>query len=399
MEKKLIIMPKLNNCSGNLKKQWFVYFSVRNPKTGKMQRFRSYDGFTGLSELEKLEHGRKLIEEYSIKLRSGWTPFKDNLIIYEDHVDYKTQAEIYRSKRASNNSLRVIVSRFMADITPAHSLSTIQTYCSKLRIFTLWTEKYGYTDNDISSYSNPLLQEFFRYLINDKKLSGISIKKYRELLTYFFNFCITRKYVKTNPVFNIPRCTRITDKAPRPILKEDIDLFKRELSKDPELWLAIQLEYYCALRPGHEIREMRIKDIDLIEGRIRVDRNRAKNRQERLITVPRQLVLQLREDYRLQEYDREFYVFGRHGKPGPDCMAKNKLGRKFNAVRKKLNMPLEYKLYSWKHTGAILADEANIPLKDISYHLGHSSLSATDFYFRNKKVQTSVAIRDHFPTL
>jgi len=30
--KKMIILPRLNNCSGDLSKKWFVYYSVRNPK-------------------------------------------------------------------------------------------------------------------------------------------------------------------------------------------------------------------------------------------------------------------------------------------------------------------------------------------------------------------------------
>ena len=47
--------------------------------------------------------------------------------------------------------------------------------------------------------------------------------------------------------------------------------------KDPELWLAVMFEFYCGLRPGHEIREMKIKDLDLVAGTVRVTRERAKN--------------------------------------------------------------------------------------------------------------------------
>jgi integrase len=62
-------------------------------------------------------------------------------------------------------------------------------------------------------------------------------------------------------------------------------------------------------------------------------------------------------------------------------------------------MPHEYKVYSWKHTGAVEADEANIPFKDISLHLGHTSMRTTDYYFKNKKVRLSKAIRDNFPDI
>jgi integrase len=158
-------------------------------------------------------------------------------------------------------------------------------------------------------------------------------------------------------------------------------------------------EFYCALRPGHELREMKIKDIDFIAGTIRVDRTRAKNRIERIVTMPTQLLQQLRSFYKLQENDRELYVFGKGGHPGTVPIGKNKLNYKFNKIRKKLNMPKEYKFYSWKHTGAVEADECNIPIKDISNHLGHNSLSATNYYFHNKKGGASKAIRDNYPTL
>jgi hypothetical protein len=62
-------------------------------------------------------------------------------------------------------------------------------------------------------------------------------------------------------------------------------------------------------------------------------------------------------------------------------------------------MPPEYKFYSWKHTGAVEADEAAISFKDISNHLGHTSLKATDFYFKNKRSTSSKAIKNNFPDL
>ena len=37
-KQKEIVMPHLNDCCGDLKKQWFVEYSIRNPKTGKMER-------------------------------------------------------------------------------------------------------------------------------------------------------------------------------------------------------------------------------------------------------------------------------------------------------------------------------------------------------------------------
>lgn len=365
-----------------------------------MHRFRHYDGFTTLGEKEKLAHAQQLIEMYSSRLRSGWSPFTDDTqTIYNDHIDYHTVAQIYGTKRSGNRSVRLWVSKFIDTITPGISHSTYLTYKSKLRIFVLWLEHKNLSENDLSTFDSNLIGLFFHYLIDERKLSKVTIDSYAELLTVAFEYFKKEKLILINPVFDIPVCNRINDQAPRPIQREDLDILKGALEKDPELLLAAMFEYYCALRPGHEIRELKIKDIDFLSGTVRVTRTRAKNRVERIVTIPKQLMVQLKDNYKLQTFDREFYVFGVKGRPGTRHIDKNKFGRKFNVIRKKLNMPDEYKFYSFKHTGLIEADENNIPYKDISRHAGHSSPSITDDYFANKKVTTSKAIRDNYPTL
>lgn len=400
MRLKMIILPKLNICQGNESKQWFVYYSCRDPKTGKMHRFRHYDGFTGLTLEEKIIHGENLIEEYSAKLRSGWSPFINDVeVIYNDHVDYKSVAELYGTRRGGNRTIRVWISRFLEQLQPAVALATYQTYQSKFRIFNHWLVKEKIENNDLTTIDNYLICSFFNYLIKVRKLSRISIRGYSRITKALFEYLKFNKLILINPVHDLPQCDRINDQAPRPIQRADIDIFKKELVKDPVLWLAVQLEYYTGLRPGHEIREMKIKDIDFAKGTIRVDRARAKTRHERIVTVPHQLLLQLRNSYNLNLYSREFYVFGREGIPGPRLVGKNRFRERFNVIRRELNMPFEYKFYSWKHTGAVEADEAGLPMKDISNQLGHGSLKSTDHYFRNKKVSTSKAIRDNFPDI
>jgi integrase len=365
-----------------------------------MRRFRHYEGFTDKSNQEKILFAQNIIDQYSSQLRTGWTPFNDDSkVIYNDHLDYKSIVDLYGSRRSGNKTVRVLASMFLDYLKPGISISTYQTYQSKFRIFELWMQKEKIAGNSIVTIDNKLICLFFNYLINIRKLSKISIQKYAQLFTTFFVYLKDKKLIIINPVYNLPPCNRVNDQAPRPIVRPDMDIFKKEIQKDPELWLAVQIEYYCALRPGHEIREMKIKDIDFTAGTIRVDRSRAKNRRERIVTMPRQLLDQFRSIYRLHEYNRELYVFGKGSRPGPVTIGKNKLNYKFNKIRKKLNMPREYKFYSWKHTVAIEADECNIPFKDISLHLGHSGMRTTDIYFKNKKGRISKAIWENYPDL
>lgn len=365
-----------------------------------MVRFRHYDGFTGLTEQEKYSHAKQLIEDYTAKLRSGWSPFAGNHeVIYMNNIDYKSVAEMYQSKRAGNRTLRLVISRYLEFKRPSLAYSSFQTYSSSLRIFSMWTEQLGMEKNDIKSYSNAVILSFFDYLINTKKLSGKSIRKYTDLLFSLFNYCIDKKLIKKNPVFNIPRCKRINDNAARPIMRADLEAFKAEIKKDPELWLMVQFEYYCGLRPGHEIREMKISDIDLVAGIIYIGRSTAKTGAARVVTIPRQFLTYLRANIDTMKWNRDYFLFGKGGIPGPVPIGKNMMGERFREIRRTLNMPRQYKLYSFKHTSVVEIDESLIPAKDLSRHLGHSSISITHEYMKNKKPALSVAIRDNYPDL
>ena len=58
---KIAIPPKVNTCGGGLSQKWFVYYSVRNPRTGKMERFKDYKGLHKYKSFEnRIEEARKM---------------------------------------------------------------------------------------------------------------------------------------------------------------------------------------------------------------------------------------------------------------------------------------------------------------------------------------------------
>ena len=76
--KKIVILPKLNDAGGNLSKKWFVYYSVRDPRTDKMERFKDHVGLSHPDESVRRERADKIIQELTVKLKKGWTPFLDD---------------------------------------------------------------------------------------------------------------------------------------------------------------------------------------------------------------------------------------------------------------------------------------------------------------------------------
>ena len=397
---KLIILPQLNECSGDLTKKWFVFYSVLNPKTGKLERFKIFDGFGKLNTItERYQHAEQIIREYTEKLKCGWSPFKDDKkVIYMDNLQYEKVARIYGKQRASNLDIRYYASKYLDYITPSIDYEgTLPTYQSKIRIFVMWCDTHGMKDNDATCISNNTMVSFFNWLINDQKRSGKTVSTYRQVLQSFFEWMVKEKVFIANPVHDLPKCNRINDQSPSPIHFNDIAEFKNAMSENPQLWLAVQFQYYCAIRPGKELRYLKIKQIDFARGLVTVNRMEAKKRITRTVVIPDNFLFELRNNYKLHEYHKELYVISKDGKPGPNPIGKNTLRRHFNAIRTSLGMPLEYKLYSWKHTGAVQSSLSGIPDKHIQMQLGHTSLETTSRYLRKMVGFQSDFLKNKYP--
>lgn len=398
----MVILPRLNDCGGVLEKKWFVFYSVRDPRNDKMQRFKSYEGLHLHKDVASREKAaQELIKELSDKLKRGWTPFNDDkTVIYEDQLQYKTITDLYGKKRSVNTTFRLYASKYI-ELKKEEMLveeSTISTYASKLRIFSEWLAA-KHDAIDVTAIDNKMILAFFSYLINVQNLSNNTIYDYRQILSAVFEYIKRNGKIIENPVYNIPR-GHDKDLAPRPVAEFDIETFRDAISvSDPQLWMAIEFETYCFLRPGKELRLLKIRDIDFARGLINVDRFRSKTNRERHATVPRHFLLKLRNVYKLQDYDKDFFVLGNEYKPGPTCLGKNNLKNRFNTFRKRLNMPYTYKLYSWKHTGNSLALDSNISMYALRDQNGHSSVQITEIYTKNKLGTVSKEIQDNFPNL
>ena len=92
METKIATKPKLVESP----KGWYIYFSVRDHRTGKMHPKKIERGFKACkTKSEKYALANKLIEEYTLKLKQGWVPWHDPESIYEDEINYQFENQKY----------------------------------------------------------------------------------------------------------------------------------------------------------------------------------------------------------------------------------------------------------------------------------------------------------------
>lgn len=398
---KIVRLPIVCDAGGDLSKNWFVEFYCRNPKSGKFERQKIYKGINKFHTVgERRVAAQELCNLYTDKIRNGWSPYIDDLTIYDDNLQYQSAIKNYRRAKSTNGTFNFFSSKFIDHIkNNVNADGTLPTYRSKLRCFDAWLESKRLNDVDISCIDQPVMYDFFSYIINDLERSAVTIKKYRQILGAVFDFVKRDRKLFQNPCFDLPSTKRINDQTPQPIQEFDIEPFRTAITiKDPQLWLAISLEYYCFLRPGKEVRLLRIGDIDFGRGMIRVTPVNSKTA-GRHVPIPLQFLKSMREEYKLHTYPRSNYVLGKTGVPGPDHLSKNCLRYRFVKFRKALNMPDMYKLYSWKHTGNIRADEAGIPRREIQHQNGHTSIQTTETYMKNKRGIISTNIVHRFPQL
>lgn len=365
-----------------------------------MSRFRVYDGFTECKTRRgKYAHGEKLVQKYTDMLKSGWNPFESgSKAIYEDSLRYASVARVFKNSRAGNKTFNYYSNKFLPEVR-GMAEKTYKNYISKYRIFDNFLTKNGYGGNDISTITPEIVRDFFLFLINDEQLAKITITKYKHMLERFFNWCLKHKYLRLSPMQEIPTTTRQNDTAPRPINEADIDkLVGRIKETDRQLWLTVQLEYYCFLRPA-EIRFARISWFDLARGVISVPKEMIKTRTDKTVIIPRQFREYLMNDWKIQLFPPDYYLVSQNGMPGQSPLGNNNLRNRFNIIRDNLSLPREYKLYSFKHTGNARTADAGISMYDRQRQNGHSSMRSTEEYLKNKIGFKSNELENDFPTL
>lgn len=381
--------------------RWYIYFSVRNSLTGKLHPVKIEKGFKQLgTPEEKRDFGKKLVREYNAKLKAGWTPWANDEYIFDDQILYKTEADSYGSRRRrSKASVRLYSSKFLSFKQQSLKPKGYSSYCSKFRIFTQWLEKNGYADYDINAIDNKIILLFFEYLISERKLDKVTVQGYKVRLNAMFGWLLKDKIILKNPIYNIPTGRKLCDHSPRPILQVDInELLDKIKSNDPQLYLACLIQFFCAIRPGTELRLLKIKHIDLWAGSIHVNVIDSKTGHGEHICMPNQLKELMTDTYRLQNYESELYVFSQNGIPGRKPLGRNNMRMRFNKYRDELHLSKEYKFYSFKHTGAgMMMNSGDFNLKELMEHLRHTDINSTYHYIRRYKGNSSDKIRNQFP--
>ncbi|MGX7687167.1 tyrosine-type recombinase/integrase [Flectobacillus roseus] len=385
-------LPRLNDYNGDISKPWLITFYIWNIDLAKLERKRLTP--KGATAQERYKDSRNLIKEISTWLKNGaYTVDKKKKVL-----PASPQAEEKKS------TVFDYVSLFLKFTQNTKKRNTLRTYKSHLKRYTNFLIKYYPNFREVTEFSSQMAFEFFDHLLKTRREGGLELsnkttKTSIGTMSIFFNFLMRRKIVKENPFtemeslpIEIGKRVAFAD-TDRALIKK----YLTETNPNPQLWLYLAIMYYTFLRPGEEVRNLKIGDIG--EHYIRVRSDDAKNRKTQYVQISRGLE-ELIQEYKLRDYDPELYIFTLQGRPGLKCPGDRWFYLQHAKVLDALNLKNKnYSQYSWKDTGVIALYRATKDIKLIQRMCRHSSLEQTDKYLKSLGMFLESEILESFPAL
>lgn len=328
----------------DLSKKWFVYWYLHGKRHRKYGSINSFDSYEG-----RMNAARELIVVLKADFPNCDAPIAE------------------------------CINEWLKDKRPFWKKKTIETYQSVINSFLHFI---GNREADKEA-----VQDFFRDL--GRCRSGTTYNNYRIILNNTFNGINQKDFMEDiHPVKAV--------KSPaRYFQPHQVDMLKEYIPKQqPELWLFVQFLFYCFIRP-RELRQLKAGDVFFDEAKIMIRSKISKNNRTQYIGIPDAFLPELLPLKKLRPNDFIFPSARSESKP----IGINTMGSRHRVILDELGFSKEYKLYSWKHTGAVMAVQAGVTVKELQMQLRHHSLDQVNEYLRQMGVANMSTLRSLFPQL
>jgi len=271
-------------------------------------------------------------------------------------------------------------------------------YTRSCRVFIDWLKEHHLLNQPMKKITSNNITDFFYFLGRDKKLDRPTCEKHFLILRQLFNHAKKYGEIEVVPFDKVVLPRKKKEQGADVIQPEDLKpLLLMIKEEDRQLFLACMIQYYCFIRPGKELRLLRIGDIDLRQGVITVRQENAKNKLRQVVTMPQQLI-DICYEYDIDKADKSLYIFGKRKRFNIRAVSVNMLRWRFNKFRDRLNLSKGYKFYSFKHTGASALHISGISMRELMDQLRHTNLDATQHYLKKHCGIVNNRIRDNFPS-
>ncbi|MDV7186111.1 site-specific integrase [Lutibacter sp. TH_r2] len=393
--------PKIYDANGDLTKRWYVYFSYRNPETGKLKRVTPFYGKTNSYKTKAERMFVLMIYKHKILelLKRGYNPFEDNtdFFIKENqevkHVK-KVEPKVVEPKVVTAPKTVAVDRKTVKEgLEFALKLkerlvnaTTMRDYTGKSKALQQFIKKEYPELKYIDQITKKILTHFLNTIL--ERSSARTRNNYRIDLSSLFQVLEENEIIATNSIKNIKVLKALPERHKTYSKQLDADIFKYLEEKDPILLLYIKFISYNFLRPI-EVNRIKVGDINLNERTISF---KAKNKALKTKIIPDVLLKEIPD---LTKLNTEDYLFTPEKIGGvweaTEVNRRDYFSRRFRKVVKKhFDLDKNYGLYSFRHTyitklyrelvknGSPF--EAKSRLMQIT---GHSTMTALEKYLRD----------------
>ncbi len=391
-QRHLIYYPKLNDKHGDATKDWYVEYAFRLDINGELFKYRIYQGLCRNTPAdERYKNAKEIVNYYTRYLKSGeyLNSIKNTSPVMVTET-YRPEVTRHKEEHAKL-MVRNLASKYLTEIRPSLRPASLRKYTGEFRIFCDWIEQH--LDNrPAPAVERKDLQMFLNYLAEEPENGGRglcheSILQYRMRIVAFFSWMEDYQIIQSTPAYKLRAGGKYVDCSPTLYEKDERTRLRDAiLPRQPYLWLAIELMYYSAIRPG-ECRQLKVGDINKTDRTVTVRSEIAKNKRTQTVGVKSETIA-LMERLGVFSYDKDLYIFGHGGIPGTKMLGKSTMRERFLQYRRTLGIDESRTLYSWKHTGItdLLQNGANI--FDVKDHARHADIQTTMEYTKKHVPKT-----------
>lgn len=357
------VPAKLYTAGDNIAKPWYVYYSVRNPETGKMHLCKKRGKINYIKSLtERKREGKYLMRLVNELLAEGkLSPFKPKepepclIELLKKEIEVKKNSVRWR---------------------------TYQSYSYSANLLVSWLQKNELSEIDASGFTKQHAHMLCDYMLIEKKYNGTTFNNRKKDMNIFFNAFVDKEIIQSNPFKKIKNRPQERGGTNIPFTDQEKEILSQELqARNPRLYLFTQFIYFCYIRPI-EILRLTIDNFNLKEKKIIIYSGHAKNRKQEAVFIPDSF-LSLVHSMQLEKYPSNYYVFGRGLQTCEKSYSRNRVTELHTKFLRELKIPKNRTLYSWKSSGNVAAYKAGIDIYSIMRQNRHASINQTMTYLQS----------------
>lgn len=233
------------------------------------------------------------------------------------------------------------------------------------------------------------IRKFLTFLMDERKLNGTSVKRRMACVKAMFRWLEREEVLETNPFHRMHLALRLPKRLPRALVREDISRLlaaakRADLAATPSAFLGlldrmvIELLFTTGMRIG-ELTAIRVHDVAVDEGRIRIMGKGSRERQVFLVdeamkgVVRRYLTLRAAA---VAATAGDHFLVNSRGSPATPTFIRKRLAK----LAETAGVTRKVTPHMLRHTAATQLIEAGVDIRYVQKLLGHHSLTTTELY-------------------